>query len=388
MNVNQAMSTAAEKWTSLSTPRKALIIGGAAVLLIGLILLGQFFIKDEYVPLFSELPSDEMGAVVDKLEEMNIPYKVGKDDGDILVPENILYKTRLQLASAGVLSGTGKGFELFDESQLGATDFDRRLNYQRALQEELRRTIVYLDEVENARVHINLPERSVFIEDDGDASASVVLSLKPLAELRPEQVKGIVHLISSSVENLPVENVNVIDTKGNILSEGIALPEDAKGPLHKEQMDLKREFEKNLETRVERMMEKILGPNRTVVMVTANLNFDQREVSQIEYGEDGVIRSEQLVEKSSISEGMGGVPGTAGNIGTYPAEGGGQQSSQEETDVTRNYEIDQIEERVVYAPGGIENLSTSVTVDGELAADEVGEIQDIVQAAVGYQPER
>jgi len=391
VNINQAIGNAAKKWTFLSAARKALVIGGAVALVIGLALFGRWLTGEEYAPLFTNLALEEAGSVVEKLDEMKIPYKVAGDGGTILVPEDMLYKTRLQLASSGILKGAGEGFELFDKSQLGTTDFERRLNYQRALQEELRRTITYLDEVENARVHIVLPEKSVFIEEEGSASASVVLDLKPFVQLTPEQVKGIIYLVSSSVENLPPENVNIIDTRGNILSEDIMLGEESVpgGVNRKQQLALKREFEKNLEDRVEKMLEKILGPGKAVVMVTADLNFDQRRVTRIEYGDDGVVRSEQLVEKNSVTTGAGGgVPGTATNIGTYRGVQEGGQSSETETNVTRNYEIDETQETVVYAPGQVENISTSVAVDGELEAEEEEQIRSIVQAAIGYRPER
>jgi len=391
VNINQAIGNAAKKWTSLSAARKALVIGSAVALVVGLALFGHWLAGEKYAPLFTDLAPEEAGSVVEKLDEMKIPYKVAGDGDTILVPEDILYKTRLQLASSGVLKGAGEGFELFDRNQLGVTDFERRLNYQRALQEELRRTITYLDEVENARVHIVLPEKSVFIEEEGTASASVVLDLKPFVQLTPEQVKGIIYLVSSSVENLPPENVNIIDTRGNILSEDIMLGEEnvPGGVNRKQQLALKREFEKNLEDRVEKMLEKILGPGKAVVMVTADLNFDQRQVTRIEYGDDGVVRSEQLVEKNSVATGAGGgVPGSATNIGTYRGVQEGGQSSETETNVTRNYEIDETQETVVYAPGQVENISTSVAVDGELDAEEEEQIRSIVQAAIGYRPER
>lgn len=390
MSINRYIGKAGQKWNSLSKPRRYIFAGGAVVVLIGLIILGQMLTGTEYAPLFSDLPSDQAGAIIDKLDEMKVSYKVGGEGDVILVPEDVLYKTRLQLASSGVLEGTDKGFELFDETQLGTTDFERRLNYQRALQEELRRTINYLEEVETARVHLVLPEKSLFVEEELPASASIVLQLKPLAELKPEQVKGIIYLVSTSVENLPPENVNIIDTAGNILSEGVIESEETTlGMVDARQAEMKRAFEKNLEDRVGRMLERIMGSGKAVVMITAELNFDQRQVTRIDYGDNGVVRSEELVEKSSVTTGGAGeVPGTTTNIGTYGTLEGGSQSSSTENHQSRNYEIDQLEETTVYAPGQLENLSTSVAVDGDLSIYEVEQIQSIVEAGVGYQPER
>lgn len=390
MSINQYIGKAGQKWSALTRPRKALIGGGSLIVLIGLIFLGQWLADANYAPLFSDLSTEQAGGVIDQLDEMNVSYKVAGDGDTILVPGDVLYKTRLQLASSGILEGTNKGFELFDETQLGTTDFERRLNYQRALQEELRRTIGYLEEVEAARVHLVLPEESLFIEEELPASASIVVDLKPLAELKPEQVKGIIYLVSTSVKNLPPENVNVIDTTGKILSEGVIQTEETQlGMVNTRRAEMKREFEDSLEKRVGKMLEKILGPNKAVVMITADLNFDQRQVTRIEYGEDGVVRSEELVEKSSVSTGdAGGIPGSTTNIGTYGTVQGGSQSSQTETHQTRNYEIDELQETTVYAPGQLNSLSTSVAVDGELSAEDIEQIQSIVEAGVGYQPER
>lgn len=390
MSINRYIGKAGQKWSSLSKPRKIIFGGGAVAVLIGLIVLGQLLTATKYAPLFTDLPTDQAGAVVEKLDEMKISYKVDGDGSTILVPEDILYKTRLQLASSGVLEGTDKGFELFDQTQLGTTDFERKLNYQRALQTELERTIGSLEEVESSRVHLVLPEESLYTDKETPASASIVLDLKPLAKLKPEQVKGIIYLVSKSVENLPPENVNIIDTAGNILSEGIIETEDTKlGMKNADQEEMKKEFEKDLEDRVGKMLEKIMGPGKAVVMITAELNFDQRQVTRIDYGDDGVVRSEELVEKSSVSAGNGsGTPGTTTNVGTYGTTQGGSQESSTETDTKRNYEIDEQKETTVFAPGQLMNLSTSVAVDGNLSPADVTQIQSIVQAGVGYNPGR
>ncbi|MGI6555677.1 MAG: flagellar basal-body MS-ring/collar protein FliF [Bacillota bacterium] len=390
MNINQAIGKVGERWNSLSKRHKIIIGGIGAALVLGLVFFGQWIAGSKYAPLFTDLSPEQGSAVMKQLDEMKISYKVSGEGDTILVPEDVLYKTRLQLAGSGILEGADKGFELFDETQLGSTDFERRLNYQRALQEELRRTITYLEEVEMARVHLVLPEESLFIEEELPSSASIVLDLKPLAELKPEQVKGIIYLVSTSVENLPPENVNIIDTSGRILSEGVLENQEAAaGVADSRQSEMKRDFENNLEDRVGKMLEKIMGPGKAVVMITADLTFDQRQVTRIDYGEDGVVRGEELVEKSSVSAGgTGGVPGAATNIGEYGTAMDGSQVSQTETHQTRNYEIDEITETTVYAPGQLERLSTSVAVDGDLGEDDIEQIRSIVTAAVGYQPER
>jgi len=196
----------------------------------------------------------------------------------VLVPEDKVYELRLQLAGTGIVPSGGTGFELFDQTRLGMTDFERRLNYQRALQEELRRTIVAMEEVEQARVHLVIPESSVFIDNAPEASASVVIKLHPMASLGPNQVRGIVMLLTNSVENLRPENVNVIDMEGNVLSDQIGSNDNSSLAQNRvRQQGLQREFEKNLEDRVQRMLERIFGPGKVVTMISADLNFDERQ---------------------------------------------------------------------------------------------------------------
>ena len=296
------------------------------------------------------------------------------------------------------------GFELFDESRLGTTDFERRLNYQRALQEELRRTIMQLEAVEQARVHLVLPEKSVFIEDEGQSSASIVLKLKPMSILQPEQVRGIIELVAKSVEGLKPEDVTVVDTNSRVLNEYLAEGFDTGySAVQIRQQELKRNFEKNLETRIQRLLEKIYGMDKVVTMITAELDFNQKEVTRIEWGDEGVVRSEQLSEEEIISSREPQTPvgeenrfpeqsiGDFEEVGagdTYPTQDESNQDSSTRTESITNYEVDKTEERIIYAPGRLRSLSTSVAVDSQLSQEKTESIKKIVAAAIGYNPER
>lgn len=392
MDLNKLVRQTSEKWSSLSTAKKsaALVMGIALVL--SLIMLSRWVSDTSYAPLFTDLDARDASAVVEKLKETGVTYKLADQGSTVLVPEDRVYELRLQLASAGIMPTGGMGFELFDETKLGMTDFELRLNYQRALQEELRRTIVAMEEVEQARVHLVIPEPSVFIEEQAEASASVVIKLHPLAKLKPEQVKGIIFLVANSVENLKPENVNVIDMSGNILSEEVVLEGDTGLAISRlKQQELKREFEKNLENRVQRMLERIFGPGKVVTMITADLNFDTRQVTRIEYGNDGVVKSEQIVREESVSNNnsAGGSAGTDSNLTTYPGlDRAGESSNHSSESIQRQYELDKAQETVIYAPGEVERLSTAVTVDGQLTDQQIAQIKELVTAAIGYYPDR
>lgn len=334
-------------------------------------------------------------AVVEKLNQFGIPHRLEAEGTSITVPKKQVHDTRIQLAGEGLLTNSGLGFELFDSTKLGVTEFERRLDYQRALQEELRRTIAQMEEVEQARVHLVLPEKSVFIKEDRPASAAVTIALKPLAKLGPDQIRGIIYLVASSVENLPPENVKLIDNSGMVLSDGV-LEADTGSFVHQNlaQYEMRRALEKDLEQRVQRMLERVLGLDQVVAMVTAELDFDQTEETSIEYGkdEDGqATLSEQLTEEErEATTGMGGLVGVEGNMGApyYPAGGGQGNEAYAKTDATTNYLVDQTERKTVQAPGQISRLSTAVVINGMLTAEETDQISAIVQTAVGFDPLR
>jgi len=377
-------------WSALPGNRKSMYVVMAAAIVAAGFFFVQWMGKVAYTPLFTRLEPREANQIVERLKELNVRYQLADQGATVLVPQEMVYELRMQMAGSGMLVGGGVGFEIFDQSKLGMTDFERRMDHLRALQEELRRTIVQLEAVEQARVHLVLPEPSVFIRDERPASASVTLKLGPLAKLTQEQVKAIVYLVASGVENLPPENVKVIDTGGNILSDGIeVLGSGSITQQRAAQQELKKEFERDLERRVQGMLERILGPGRSVAMVTADLDFNSREVTRIEYANPGVLRSEQVREEESSSTGGAPVPAgfepntTAG--GGYPLLENQTSSTQSRTETERVFEIGQTQERVLHAPGRVKSLSTAVVLDGELTPEKVAEIRNIVAAAIGFQ---
>lgn len=349
-------------------------------------IFNTILVQLSYAPLFKGLSAEDAGAIVQKLEEMKVPYRLTDGGTTIVVPKGEVYRTRANLAAGGALSGSGSGFELFDKSRLGVTDFEQQVNYQRALQEELRRTIVQLAEVEQARVHLVIPRKSVFVEEQQKPSASIAVKLKPLARLKPEQVEGIVALVCGGVEGLKPEDVHVIDMAGNVLSDVVS--DGTQTRAVKTQQDLRRAYERELERRITAVLAKISGPDKAVAMVSADFDFSQREtVTTIAYGEP-VILSEQTLTEQNGGGTAAGVPGTGSNlVPTYPAgtNGGDGYSRQE---VTRNYQVGQRQEKVIEVPGRLRRLATSVVVDAQLNQATIQRIEDVVAGAIGYSAER
>lgn len=381
------VARATEKWRTFSPAQRVALGLAAAGLIAALVYVSVLIGQYRYAPLFSGLGAEEAGMISAKLKDLKVPYRLTDQGTAIQVPRDQVYEVRNQLASSGALSTGGMGFELFDKTKLGVTEFEQRVNYQRALQGELQRTIAQLDEVEQARVHLVMPEKTVFAEEQPDPSASVALKLKPLSQLKPEQVRGIVSLVVGSVEGLKPENVHLIDMAGRILSQDADA--DAMASASVTQQQAKRTYEQELEKRVREMLERVLGPGKAVAMVSADLDFSHQETVVSAPEGEGVVVSEQTSREQGGSAAAIGDRGTDGNLnGQYetPEPGGEQGYSREDT--TRNYQVGTRQETIIQAPGTLRRLSTAVVVDGDLTPARKQDVEQLVATAVGFNPER
>ncbi|MBF0611414.1 MAG: flagellar M-ring protein FliF [Magnetococcales bacterium] len=383
--------------------RNGLIVAAVATLL-ALSSLIWFATRPAYKTLFSGMPEEEAGKVVEMLNKMNVPYQLTGKGTTIQVPGDRVYDLRLELATRGIPKKVeGAGFELFDKTNLmGMTDFMQRMNYQRALQAELAHTIETIAAVETARVHLVLPKKSMFVDAEQHASASVVLALSK--SLSQAQIDGIVHLVSSSVEGLDESRVTVVDNKGNMVAGGKTAPQDGRMPVE-ESLTLQKQVEKSLEERVQTMLDRVLGSNRSIIRVTAELDLSRVERQEEKFDPDGqVARSEQTTNESSRGVfGAGGVPGVTPNDPNANAAAGGSSSNQTR-DVERetiNYEISKTVNKILLPVGTIKRLSVAVLVDGiykpgkEGAAEyhardeeEMVRLQKIIKHAVGFRSDR
>ncbi|HMK64910.1 MAG TPA: flagellar basal-body MS-ring/collar protein FliF, partial [Thermodesulfobacteriota bacterium] len=256
-------------WPTKKKISALILIGGT---IISLLLVFSWAQRPTYQTLFSNVGEADSGMIIQKLKEMKVPYQV--EGTGILVPSDKVYELRLQLAAQGLPQGGGVGFEIFDKTNFGTSDFVQKLNFRRAIQGELSRTIQSLSEIETCRVHLAVPERSVFVEKESKASASVMVKLKPGRTLAQSQVQGIVHLVSSSVEGLSPEEVTVIDNRGGMLTRPT---QEGSANLNNNQLELQRSYEKEIESRVVNILEPITGRNKVRAKVFASLDFTKTE---------------------------------------------------------------------------------------------------------------
>jgi flagellar M-ring protein FliF len=379
------------------------LVGGVVASLIFMFSWAQ---KSNFQVLYSNVNEVDSGMMIQKLKELKVPYKV--EGGGIFVPSEKVYELRLQLAAQGLPQGGGIGFEIFDKTNFGTSDFVQKLNYRRALQGELSRTIQALSEIESCRVHLAVPEKNLFMEKDSKPSASVMVKLRAGRTLSQSQVQGVVHLISSSVEGLSPQEVTVIDNRGGMLTRPT---QEDHVQLSNNQLELQRGYEKEIETSVVKILEPVAGKDKVKAKVFASLDFTRTEKTEEKYDPNGqVVRSEQKNNEKSVTGGpgavgSGGVPGTTSNLPnkkppqTQTASSGA--SVQKQSEVV-NYEVSKVVSRVISPSQELKRLSVAVVVDGTYAIpqgskvkkyaprteDELKRYEDLVKKAVGFSPDR
>lgn len=400
------------KFGTLPLTQRFAVLVGLAAAIAALAAVALWTQQPPMQALFTNLAADDASAIVDRLKEMKVPYELSGGGTAVLVPGEQVHDLRLQLAGQGLPHGGGFGFEIFDRTNLGMSDFVQKVNYRRALQGELARTIAQMPEVERARVHISIPERRLFSHDQDKTRASVVLGLKGGQSLGKTQVQGIVRLVANSVEGLQSQDVTVVDGHGRLLSGGSGGDDTAR--LSDSQLEYQRGMEKDIEGRIQTMVERIVGVNKAVVRVSSTLNFRQVETTEERYDPNGqVVRSEQRAqEKSSGKNGVsGGVPGVTSNVPPGKEAEPTQSSSNtsQNKNETVNYEISRTVSKIVEPIGTVSRLSVAVLVDGKYEAakaeaeaaaadaekkyiprtdEELKRIEEIVKKAMGFSADR
>ncbi len=353
---------------SRSLQQKIGVLGGAAVLAIGLITAVTISLSTAYAPLYYNLPSEDAAGVVDYLQRNRIPYRLADSGQTIKVAKDDVYEIRLKLAGSQIMRG-GVGFEIFDKTNLGVTEFVQNINFQRALQGELARTINEIKQIESARVHLVLPKKTLFTEDQQDATCSVILKLHAGARLRSDQVEGIMALVAGSVAGLELENVTVLDTFGTTLSKDLG-KRPGQSQVSVNEMNFRKQYENSMEERLQSMLERVVGRRNVVVRVSADLDFNKVEKTEELFDPDQVaIRSEhRLNEKTDNQDAAtGGVPGMNSNVpgkDVNQSAGSGRRNNVDKSDELRNYEISKLVSRTVMPVGAVRKISVAVMVDG------------------------
>jgi flagellar M-ring protein FliF len=357
----------------------------------------------DYRLLYANLSDTDAASVINWLKEQKVPYRLADDGKAIQVPGDKVYEARIELAGAGLPQGGGVGFEIFDKQNFGMTDFAQKINFQRALQGELSRSIASLAPVQAARVQLALPEKSLFKDQQQPTTASIILQMTPGQRLSDNQIQGIVYLVSSSVEGLSPDNVTLVDSTGRILSKHNQ--NNFGGAMTPGMLDYEQTVERRLQSRAQALLDRALGPGKSLVQITANIDFSKVEKTEELYDPNSqVARSEQTTQEKSGTAVQGGVPGVQANL--KGAAGGAAAKptiipTTRSTDTT-NYEISKTISKIVSPVGTVKSLSVAVLVsdrsklgpDGKTPvyvprdASEIQSIQNMVSSALGIEATR
>lgn len=378
-----------EGWNQLSGGQKFILGASALLALTGIVLLLSWPAKEpegaasdssKWAILFRNVDPSEGNTIVTGLKTAKIPYKLESEGRDIYVPRDKVYEQRMSFSAQGLPRTGGIGYEIFDKTNLGVTDFVQNINYRRALEGEISRTISSLTEVEVARVHLNLPKPSLFSEKEIPPTASVVIKLKPAAELDRKTVKGIAQLVASSVEGLKSSAVTILDQSGKVLNRG---GDNPSAEITDANNEIRTQVETYLRAKVEEMLDGVVGPGAHRVQVEAEIDFEQVDKTVESYNpEKKVVRSEQSEEETRVNS---------------PADGNTTRETR-----TANYEIDKTVMKVISAPGSNrKRVSVSVAVDGRWekggakgdsaiwknrTPEEMSQLTELVKSAVGATP--
>jgi flagellar M-ring protein FliF len=376
----------------LSTMQKVLIISAVVGVLaiLGVILLTGGKSNADMAVLFKELTPEDASKITANLKEKGIEYELVDGGSTILIPKENVYESRIELAGEGLPNSGIVGYEIFDKTNLGMSEFVQKMNYQRAIEGELSRTINALEEVKSSRVHIAVPEDALFKEDQKQPTANVSLHLKPNKNISNSTVVGIQNLVASSIEGLNPENVTILDGKGRVISAD-PLDKASLAGLTAAQHQQQIEVEQYLSQKVQSMLDNVLGVENSSVKVTSELNFTQIEKTITDYDpEKQVARSEQqITEKSESTDSL-----------SYPTV----SMAKDQANLITNYEIPQTIEKIINEVGNIKRLTVSVLVNGEnkiiekdgvkslqytpKAKEEIEQLTLAVKNAVGYDPGR
>jgi len=404
--MQESLKKILEPFLVLSPGKRWLVGGVVALSLAAFTVLIVVANRTDYRPLFANLTSEDAGEIVKKLKEQKVPYRIAADGKAIMVPVDKVYDLRLSLASEGLPQGGGVGYEIFDRKNFGMTEFVQKLNYQRAMQGELSRTISQLAGVEQARVHLVIPEKSLFKEAEKPPTASIVLKIKGNRTLRDSDVQGIVHLVAASVEGLDTDHVTVLDGKGKLLSRSGS--QDPTTKLSSSMQETQRTFERATEERLQSLLDKVVGSGKSVARVSATFDFKQVEKFEERYDpEAAAVRSEQRSEEKGGGGALAGVPGVQTNLGR--TQGAAQQAAggSSKSDETLNYEVSRSTARTIEPVGTLAKVSVAILVDGKYetgapgkdgtaakakysprSPDELQKIEALVKSSVGFNAER
>ncbi len=393
-----------ERWASWPLSWRVGALAALATLAAGGVLYSARSSTPEMEILFSGLDEADAAEIVERLRAQRTPYEIGPDGTTLRVPASMVHETRLSLAAEGLPAGGGVGFEIFDTQRFGESEFVEQVQYLRALEGELARTIGALDGVESARVHLVLPERSLIGGRGRTARASIVVAMRGVRHLREDQVRGIVHLVAGSVRDLDPANVTVVDREGRPLSRTRSEEDEAGSATDAE--SLRERIERSRERAIQDMLDQTLGAGASVVRLSADVSFTREERLEERYDPEQVAtRSVELTTEGPDPGATGTTAGIAGAVSALPGGPGPETTTGavgeggRRTEV-RNFEVTKTVRRAVEPVGRVTRLSVAVLIDGRWegegeerrfvprSEEELTRIRSIVSSAAGIREDR
>jgi len=374
-------------WSGLEkTARTGLIVGIAAIV-IAVAGLGYWLLRSDYKVLFADLDERDASAIVEELKRNKIDYRLEDEGRRVLVDGARVHETRLKLMGKGIALNGGVGFEIFDNKDVGMTEYTQKIHFQRALQGELARTIMAIEQVKVARVHLVIPETSIFRRQAVSPKASISLVLRPGATLHREQIDGIQRLVAASVPGLDSRRVTILDQKGTVLSSNVETDEKIEAASGK--LRMKKEVEAYLARKIVEVMDRAFGAGQAIVSVDVAMNFDdvkrtQEDVVPLQVDGKAEETGAVLRKRQSIHRQAGAGPSTrVSDGGDYQAPAPYVTST---TEV--EYELGKRVEQVVSTPGGIQRVSVGVIVPPGVGTDQIDKVRALVGTVVGFNASR
>jgi flagellar M-ring protein FliF len=352
-------------YRSLTPTKRLSMMAVTGIIVVAMVVIGVMLSGANHLPLFKNIPPDQLPLVVEQLNQKNIPFKLSDNGTTVLVPKELLHSTQMAIMTEVGNGRIGEvGLELFEKENFGTTSYAQKVNYQRALQGELMRAINTLSAVRQSKVILALPPKKTFLEESGQATASVVLDLHPGKTLSPDQVRGITHLVSSAVENLDAEKVTVVDSRGKVLTKQYSADGSHTSELH----EMKSKVEETMESRIESILAKVVGAGKVIARVDATLNPRNTVTTEEAVDPDATALKSQQTEEELLDGSRTnptGIPGARSNLPGAEDNGqvGFRQNVRKELK-TSNFEVPKTVRNIKEAAGGLERISVAVLVDG------------------------
>jgi flagellar M-ring protein FliF len=392
-NLSRTLARLRTTFMSFTLGQRLVVVVGGAALLLAAFMVFQWVSTPNYAPLYSSLASEDASAVVDELDAQGVPYELTDGGSTIMVPRDSVYSTRIELSGQGLPADSGdQGYTLLDGQDISTSDFQEQTDFKRAMEGELAKTIEAIDGVNTAVVHLALPEKKVFSDEQDPTTASVLIDTSAGTSVAPEKVQAIVNLVASSIDGLDPGNVTVADSTGKVLSS-----DSANGGSTGTQAQAVTDFQARKTQQIQTMLDRVLGAGNSTVQVSADLDFDKaiQESTKYSYNKKNAPLSESTSKESynGTSKG-GGSTGVVGPDGQMDSTGavsgtGGDGGDYLKESATKDNAVETTKEHREAAPGSVESLHIGVVLDQTAAQDvDAADVKDLITAAVGIDTER